>query len=135
MVEARAADRAHGPCRNLAPFPPKFKEEWVGRLEKHHAPRTREARTARRRPVWPGTRRTSSCTTWKTPRGVRGLPDGRVALAARVGSAAHSGADSRKCSPRYRFSMYLCRWSGGARRNLAANRGAHVRREAGDRSA
>ena len=49
--------------RSSAPFPPKFKEEWSGRNEKHDALRDRRRQgpgwpqTARRRPEWKGTRR------------------------------------------------------------------------------
>ena len=103
VAEARAADRAHGPCRDFPPLPQQRlrrssrRSGWEGtRSTPPYGDRTRQGpgrpRTARRRPVWPGIRRSSRCTMRKTPCGVRGLPGAHRGAACRARS---HGTDSR----------------------------------------
>ena len=97
-----------------APFPPKFKEEWVGtRSTTPYGDRTRQGpgrpRTARRRPVWLGIRRSSRCSMRKTPCGVRGRP----VWSSRRGRKSESSGTPWSSLPTllqwYRSSTYQCR--------------------------
>ena len=116
VVETRAADRAHGPCRDLhhssAPFPPKFKEEWVGRHEQHAALRgPKMARTTE------ATHFTSSTIVARGPELFSleeepggGPPAPLPEVAGRQGrwcgtSWKISAPSARSC----RFSIFLCR--------------------------
>ena len=75
-VAMALAEKLHHSAYRSVPL----KEELVEH-EKYDAPtgpedsqRAGRPRTTRRRPVWPGTRRSSRCTMRKTPCGVRGRP-------------------------------------------------------------
>ena len=89
-----------------APFPPKFKEEWVGRHKQHAAlrgpktARTTVPRTSRRARWWPGVR--------KSPAGA----GQHLCLRSLAGRSVCSGTtwkisvpSARSC----RFSIFLCR--------------------------
>ena len=116
MAEARAADRAHGPCRDLPPLlssVPAGVQGGVGvkaRAARRPTDRRRQGperpRTARRGPEWLGRRH----------RRVAACQPGRAAGAARADTAAHRGADYR--------GIRAC---ANARRSCAADGGTVAR--------
>ena len=93
----RRERRVRSWLKRMIPFPPKFKEEWEGtRSTTPYGDRRRQRprwlRTARRRPVWPGTRR--SFQLYDEEDAVWCARPARLP-AVRAGSAAHFGADCR----------------------------------------
>ena len=119
MVETRAADRdAESFPHSSAPFPPKFKEEWVERHVLHDALRG------------PKTARTKVATHFSSSSGVaRGLvlfqsseeePGG--GLAGACGAARHGGP--RNCLPVRADSRSSCAVDGGLRGGRLADSGS-----------
>ena len=121
VADARVADRAHGPCRNLPPLHSTVPAE----VQRGVGGKEREARQGQDGKDQDGHKLHTEDQRGKG-RGV--LPTGRAVGATRAGSAAHCGADRRNRShgTDSRCTCAAGRSGWGARLNLAANRGARV---------